>query len=129
MFSNMIEFFARHKTAANIVMVVMLVTGIMSADRLNRQFFPDVDVEIVAVSVIWSGATAEDVDSNIIQPLEPELRTIANVKKVSSSSFEGVGQTQVEFVFGTDMQKALADVEAAVGQVDFPKDAEAPKVV
>ena len=47
MFSNMIEFYARHKTAANIVMVVMLVTGIMSADRLNRQFFPDVDVEIV----------------------------------------------------------------------------------
>ena len=129
MFSNMIEFFARHRTAANIVMVVMLVTGIISADRLNRQFFPDVDVEIVAVSVVWSGATAEDVDSNIIQPLEPELRTIANVKKVSSSSFEGVGQTQVEFVFGTDMQKALADVEAAVGQVDFPKDAEAPKVV
>ena len=53
---------------------------------------------------------------------------IANVKKVSSSSFEGIAQTQVEFVFGTDMQKALADVEAA-GQVDFPKDAEAPKVI
>ena len=128
MFANMIEFFARHKTAANIVMVVMLVTGIMSADRLNRQFFPDVDVEVIGVSVVWSGATAEDVDSNIIQPLEPELRTIANVKKVSSTSFEGLGSTQVEFVFGTDMQKALADVEAAVGQVDFPIDAEAAKV-
>ena len=129
MFSSMIEFFARHKTAANIVMVVMIVTGIISADRLNRQFFPDVDVEIVAVAVVWSGATAEDVDSNIVQPLEPELRAIENVKKVSSSSFEGVAQTQVEFVFGADMQKALADVEAAVGQVDFPKDAEAPKVI
>ena len=129
MFANMIEFFARHRTAANIVMVVMIITGIISADRLNRQFFPDVDVEIVAVSVVWSGATAEDVDSNIIQPLEPELRTIANVKKVSSTSFEGIGQTQVEFEFGTDMQKALADVEAAVGQVDFPLEAEAPKVI
>ena len=85
MFSNMIEFFARHKTAANIVMVIMVVTGIISADRLNRQFFPDVDVEIIAVSVVWSGATAEDVDSNVVQPLEPELRTIENVKKVSSS--------------------------------------------
>ena len=129
MFSNMIEFFARHKTAANIVMVIMVVTGIISADRLNRQFFPDVDVEIIAVSVVWSGATAEDVDSNVVQPLEPELRTIENVKKVSSSSFEGVAQTQVEFVFGSDMQKALADVEAAVGQVDFPKDAESPQVI
>ena len=129
MFSSAIEFFARHRTAANILMILMLVVGIASADRLNKQFFPDVDVEIIAVSVIWSGATAEDVDSNIVQPLEPELRTIANVKKVMSSSFEGNAVVQVEFVFGADMQKALADVEAAVGQVDFPPDAEAPKVI
>ena len=129
MFSSMIEFFARHRTAANILMILMLVVGGMSAARLNKQFFPDIDVEVVAVSVSWSGATAEDVDANIIQTLEPELRTIANVKKVSSSSFEGRGTTQVEFQFGTDMQKALADVEAAVGLVDFPAEAEAPQVV
>ena len=84
MFSSAIEFFARHRTAANILMILMLVVGIASADRLNKQFFPDVDVEIIAVSVNWSGATAEDVDSNIVQPLEPELRTIANVKKRSA---------------------------------------------
>ena len=129
MFGNAVEFFARHRTAANIIMILMLVVGSMSAARLNKQFFPDIDVEVVAVSVDWSGATAEDIDANIVQTLEPELRTIANVKKVSSSSFEGRATTQVEFEFGTDMQKALADVEAAVGLVDFPAEAEAPKVV
>ena len=81
MFSSVIEFFARHRTAANLIMIIMLAVGMMSATRLNKQFFPDVDVEIIAVSIQWSGATAEDVDSNIIQPLEPELRTIANVKR------------------------------------------------
>ena len=129
MFNSAIEFFARHRTAANLIMIIMLAIGMMSATRLNKQFFPDVDVEIIAVSVQWSGATAEDVDSNIIQPLEPELRSIANVKKVMSSSHEGVGTAQVEFIFGADMQKALADVEAAVGQVEFPVDAESPDIV
>ena len=129
MFSSAIEFFARHRTAANLIMIIMLAVGMMSATRLNKQFFPDVDVEIIAVSIQWSGATAEDVDSNIIQPLEPELRTIANVKKVMSSSFEGVGTAQVEFTFGADMQKALADVEAAVGQVEFPAEAESPDII
>ena len=129
MFNSAIEFFARHRTAANLIMIIMLAIGMMSATRLNKQFFPDVDVEIIAVSVQWSGATAEDVDSNIIQPLEPELRSIANVKKVMSSSHEGVGTAQVEFIFGADMQKALADVEAAVGQVEFPADAESPDIV
>jgi len=129
MFNSAIEFFARHRTAANIIMIIMLAVGTMSAARLNKQFFPDVDVEVISVSVQWSGATAEDVDSNVIQPLEPELRTIANVKKVFSSSYEGRGVSQVEFTFGTDMQKALADVEAAVGQVEFPREADAPDIV
>ena len=129
MFSAMIEFFARHRTAANLIMILMLAVGVASTMRLNKQFFPDVDVEIIGVQVTWSGATAEDVDNNIIQPLEPELRTIANVKKVNSMSYEGLGVAQIEFEFGSDMQKALADVEAAVGQVAFPTEAEAPKII
>ena len=52
-----------------------------------------------------------------------------NVKKVVSTSYEGLAAIQVEFEFGTDMQQALADVETAVGQVDFPEEAETPKVV
>ena len=129
MFSQFIEFFVRHRTAANLIMIIMIIVGGMSASRLNKQFFPSIDVEVIGVSVEWSGATAEDVDNNVIQPLEPELRTIANVKKVMSSSYEGLGIAQIEFVFGADMQKALADVEAAVGLVEFPRDSEAPKIV
>jgi multidrug efflux pump subunit AcrB len=127
--SPFLDFFIRHKTAANLLMILMIVIGFVSLDRLNRQFFPSFDVEVVGVSVVWTGATAEDVDANIVQPLEPELRTISNVKKVTSSSFEGLAAIQVEFEFGTDMKQALADVEAAVGQIDFPEEAELPKVV
>ena len=124
-----LDFFIRHKTAANLLMILMIVIGIVSLDRLNRQFFPSFDVEVVGISVTWTGATAEDVDANIVQPLEPELRTISNVKKVMSNSYEGLASVQVEFEFGTDMKQALADVEAAVGQIDFPEEAELPKVV
>jgi len=124
-----LDFFIRHKTAANLLMILMIVIGFVSLDRLNRQFFPSFDVEVVGISVTWTGATAEDVDANIVQPLEPELRTISNVKKVMSNSYEGLASVQVEFEFGTDMKQALADVEAAVGQIDFPEEAELPKVV
>ena len=127
--SPILEFFIRHKTAANLLMVMMLVVGYVSADRLNRQFFPDFDVEVVSVSVVWTGATAEDIDANIVQVVEPELRVINNVKKVMSNSYEGVGQISVEFEFGADMKQALADVETAVGQVDLPEESERPKIV
>ena len=127
--SPFLDFFIRHKTAANLLMILMLVLGVVSLDRLNRQFFPSFDVEVVAVSVTWTGATAEDVDANIVQPLEPELRTISNVKKVSANSYEGSASIEIEFEFGADMKQGLADVEAAVGQIDFPEEAELPKVI
>ncbi|MCE2516353.1 MAG: efflux RND transporter permease subunit [Alphaproteobacteria bacterium] len=127
--SPFLQFFIRHNTAANLLMILMLVIGFISLDRLNRQFFPSFDVEVVAVNVTWSGATAEDVDANIVQPLEPELRTISNVKKVISNSYEGSASIQVEFKFGTDMKQALADVETAVDQIDFPEEAEQPRVI
>lgn len=127
--SPFLSFFIRHRTAANLLMFLMLAVGMISLNQLNRQFFPNFDVEVIGISVQWTGATAEDMDANIIQPLEPELRTIANVKKVISNSYEGLSTTQIEFEFGTDMQKALADVENAVGQVDFPEESETPRVV
>ncbi len=127
--SAFLEFFIKHRTAANLLMLLMIAVGMMSLSNLNRQFFPDFSIEVVGVSVQWTGATAEDVDANIVQLLEPELRSIANVKKVLSTSYEGLAAIQVEFEFGTDMQQALADVETAVGQVDFPEEAETPKVV
>ena len=127
--SPFLEFFIKHKTAANLLMVLMVVVGLVSADRLNRQFFPDFDVELVVVSVTWTGATAEDIDANVIQPLEPELRTINNVKKVTSESFESLGTIAVEFEFGADLKQGLADVETAVGQVDLPQESEKPNIV
>ena len=74
MFSAMIEFFARHRTAANLIMILMLAVGVASTMRLNKQFFPDVDVEIIGVQVAWSGATAEDVDNNFIQRIYNQIK-------------------------------------------------------
>ena len=64
-----------------------------------------------------------------MQLLEPELRPISGVKKVSSKSVEGVGVTQVEFNYGYDMQKGRTDIETAVSRINFPQKANKPKIV
>ena len=129
MFTEIIKFFVRHRTAANLIMILMILVGVLAAGRINKQFFPDISVDIIGITISWSGATAEDIDSNIIQSLEPELRAIENVKSVNSTSLEGRASSVIEFKFGSDMQKALADVEAAVGLVDLPDEAETPVIV
>ena len=127
--SGFLKFFVEHRTSANIIMILMIIVGLLSIGRLNKQFFPNFEVEVVAVSVNWAGATAEEIDKNIVQLLEPELRPISGVKKVSSKSVEGVGITQVEFNYGYDMQKGRTDIETAVSRINFPQKADKPKIV
>ncbi|MEQ8493162.1 MAG: efflux RND transporter permease subunit [Gammaproteobacteria bacterium] len=127
--SGMIGLFARHPTAANLLLALMFICGLAALTQINRQFFPDFGIDMVTVTVTWPGATAADVDQNIVQAIEPELRFLDGVEKVTSSSYEGVAGITVEFAAGSDMQQALADVESAVGQVrTLPEDAERPEI-
>ena len=85
----MIRFFAQHRTAANLLLALMVVCGVTAIGKINRQFFPDFGIDIVSVSVAWPGASASDVEKNIIQSIEPELRFLNGVKNIGSTAYEG----------------------------------------
>ena len=126
---GVIHFFASHRTAANLLMAVMIVVGFVSLLRMNTQFFPDFGLDFIRVSVAWPGASAEDIDSNIIQAIEPEVRFMDGVRRVRSWSLEGAGTVLVEFNPGADMQAGLSNIETAVGQVTtFPEGSETPEI-
>ena len=126
---GVIALFTRHRTAANLVMVLMVLFGALGLVRMNTQFFPDFGVEWVSVNVTWPGASAEDVDANIVAAIEPEVRFLDGVKRVFSQSVEGIGAIFVEFEPSTNLDTALAGVENAVGQVEtLPEDSEKPVI-
>ncbi|MFT4564062.1 MAG: multidrug efflux pump subunit AcrB [Gammaproteobacteria bacterium] len=127
--SGPIALFAQHPTAANLIIVLMVVCGVFAMTKINRQFFPDFGIDFVTIDVPWPGASAEDVDSNIVQAIEPEVRFLNGVERVISSSYEGVASVSVEFEPGHNMQEALADVESALTQLrTLPEDAEEPEI-
>ena len=110
-------------------MLTLILIGLFSLSRLNRQFFPNFDVPVINVSVAWPGASAEDTEKSILDVLEPELRFIDSAEKVLSYAREGSATISLEFAPGADMQKAQSDVEQAVGNVTtLPDDSETPKV-
>ncbi|MEM8539150.1 MAG: efflux RND transporter permease subunit, partial [Pseudomonadota bacterium] len=125
----MIGWFTRHRTAANLLMVLMVLAGLVSAPRMQAQFFPDVVIDSVTVSVIWDGASAEDVDNAIIQVLSPSLQAVEGVEESHATSRENYGYVELEFEPGWDMGRAADDVEAAIdGISDLPSDAEVPQI-
>lgn len=127
---KILEVFAKHKVAANILMLFMMLSGIYAMTKLNIQFFPDFEIEVVTVTVNWEGASSEDIERSIIRPLEQELRSINFLKDMYSTSKEGVGIIFIEFMPNTNMSDAMDDVKDRVALVrNLPETSEPPEII
>lgn len=126
---GVISLFARHPNAANLLMILMIIFGVFAIGKINTQFFPTVERQEVRVSITWAGASAEDVERNIIQIIEPEVRFIDGVDNMISYAREGAGSIALEFLPNADIKQAVADVDAAVKTVtNLPEGADEPEV-
>lgn len=124
-----IGFFVRHRNAANLLMVLMLMLGGYALTKLNTQFFPDINIGTISASIDWPGASAEDVETNILAAVEPAVRYLDGVDKITSYAREGNGNVVLEYKDGTDMQEAVAEVESKIAALTtLPQNAEKPKV-
>jgi multidrug efflux pump subunit AcrB len=126
---GLLSYFTRHRTAANLLLVVLLVLGAAAMPNMRAQFFPDVIIDNVRVSVSWDGAGPEDVDGAIVQILEPALLGVDGVAGSFAVSREGRASIVLEFEPGWDMARAADDVQVAVDGVGaLPDDADDPEV-
>lgn len=127
---GILSYMTRHRTAANLLLLIMLLAGAVSFPQMRAQFFPDVIIDNVTVSVRWDGAGPEDVDRAIVQILEPVLLGIEGVTSTSAKSSEGSARILMEFEPGWDMARGTDDTQIAVDSVanQFPGDADDPRV-
>ena len=124
-----IAYMASNGVAANLLMVGILVAGVASFFGLELEAWPTVPFNQVEVSVAYPGATPEEVEEAIVARIEDEVEGLGDVKAVKSVAAPGMASVRVEMISGTDMNDALADVEAAVGRIQtFPGEAERPQI-
>ena len=124
---GLINFFVSHKVAGNLLMALLILFGLYGLSQLKRQIMPDFGLEIVNINIEWIGASAEDIEANIIEAIEPEIRFINQVDKVDSTAYEGKGIISIHFAEDASMSSALSDVQSAVARITtFPQDMEKP---
>lgn len=122
-----ISLFARHKVAATLLMLLMMLVGLWSLFRINVQFLPNYNLNLANITIIWNGASAEDVENSITIPLEKELRDLDFLKEMTSTSKNSSSVITLEFEQGTDMSSAIEEVRQRVSQVrNLPQDSEKP---
>ncbi|MDP6968455.1 MAG: efflux RND transporter permease subunit [Gammaproteobacteria bacterium] len=129
MLNSFIKIFASHKVAPNLLMLLMFLSGGYGLIKLNTQFFPDFAIEVVNVQVVWSGASAEEVQTSITVPLEQQLKSIANVSKVTSNTRRGSVSVVLEVESGADFNEVTNNIKQRVDTLTgLPADAEEPTV-
>jgi multidrug efflux pump subunit AcrB len=126
---GLIALFARHRLLANLLMGLLFGLGAVALTRMNIQFFPTFALDVITVRVVWSGAAAEDVETGITAPLEERLKDVDGLKKLTSTSAQGVANLSLELVEDTDPLLALDQVRQRVDEFrNLPRDAETPQI-
>ena len=124
-----VAWMAGNSVAANMLMLVLLIGGLIYAFKIKKEFFPEFELDLVTVVVPYPGASPDEVEQGIVLAIEEAVRGLDGVEDVSSTAGEGVGQVVIELLRDADSKKALQDVKQAVDRIiTFPEEAEEPQV-
>ena len=120
---------AGNSVAANLLMIVLLIGGLIWALNIKQEVFPDFDLDTVTISVSYPGASPEEVEQGIVLAVEESVSGLDGVNEVTSSAKEGSATVTVEMIDGYDLQKLAQDINSEVDRItSLPEDAEKPQV-
>ncbi len=124
-----IAWMAGHSVAANLVMVVCLLGGLIMGNHITQEVFPDFDPDIIKVTVAYPGASPEEVEQGIVLPVEEAVQGLDGVEEITSAANEGVGTIVLKILEGEELSQVVRDIESEVDRItSFPDDAEEPQV-
>ncbi len=107
----------KRPVAVTVLAVAIFFIGLFSLKQLDVDYLPEITYPMIKIHIWWRGATPDDVETNIAEPIEREMATVDNLDYLQSSSIEGMYTLLVNFRYGVDVDVAYQDVLAAMGRV------------
>ncbi len=121
----------KRPVAVTVLVVATFAAGLFSLTQLDVNYLPDISYPMVKIHIWWRGATADDIENNIADPLEEVIATVDDLDYIESSSIEGMYTLLANFFYGVDVEVAFQDVVAAMGRVTkkLPRDMDPPVII
>ncbi|MGB5882543.1 MAG: efflux RND transporter permease subunit [Desulfobulbales bacterium] len=124
-----ISWMAGRSVTANLLMLVLLIGGLVMGQNISKDVFPDFELDLVSISLIYPGASPEEVERGTILAVEEAIQDIEGIKEITSTAREGSGTVTVEIIEGEDVSEIAQEIKNAVDRISsFPDDAEDPRV-
>ncbi|PLW83022.1 AcrB/AcrD/AcrF family protein [Kineobactrum sediminis] len=127
--NSVIARFTRHPLAANLMMILLLLAGLWGIRQLTVQLNPTQPATSVEIALAWPGAAAEDVERLLTEPVEHQLRSLQNLRGMTSTTRDGNAVIRLRYDNKADMGQALDRVKQQVDQArDLPPGMEPPVI-
>ncbi len=127
--NRVIEWFVHHGVAANLLMAVMVVGGLVAIPFIPLKLFPDLDFGIVTIDVLYPGASPVEVEQGVCIPIEEAIQSVVGIENIRGVAGEGACRMWVELYPGTDGNLVVTNVRNRVDAIqNFPDEAETPIV-
>lgn len=112
------------------IFIGLVVLGIYSLARLPIDFYPELEFPAISVYTVYSGAGAEDIETNVTRVIEDNLNTVSNLKEISSVSRDNISIVSCEFEWGTNMDEAANEIREALSLAEqaLPEEVEDPSI-
>ncbi|MCG6953776.1 MAG: efflux RND transporter permease subunit, partial [Betaproteobacteria bacterium] len=125
----LIAWMARHPVAANLLMGLILVAGIVNMATMKQEVFPLVELDVIEVRMEYQGAAPDEIEEAIVQRIEEQIEGIDGIDQITSVAVQGTGVVRIELSRGVHVPSKLDEIKAAVDRITtFPVDAERPEV-
>ena len=127
--NGMIAWFAKNPVAANLLMVFIVISGLISVFTINLEIMPQVSLDVVSVEVPYLGAAPEEVEEAVTVRIEEAIQGLDGIAEITSTASEGIGVVTIELDLGADPRKVVDDIKSRVDAIDtFPVETEKPIV-
>lgn len=125
----MIEGAVKRGLLVAVVVLISCILGLVASLNIPVQMIPDLEVRTISVRTGWPGATPQDIEKEILIEQERYLRSLPNLKRMTSYGEMGSGTIELEFPFGVDVSDALIRVNNALSQVPaYPENVDQPRI-
>lgn len=118
---GIIAYFTRNSVAANLMMVFIIIMGIASYFTIQRQMFPNIEINYIQVTAQYPGASPQEIEESILIKIEEALKDVTEIKRSVSRAFRNSGRVTLEIDKGEDLSNVLDKVKLRVdGIATFP---------
>ncbi|MFH1874043.1 MAG: efflux RND transporter permease subunit [Pseudomonadota bacterium] len=125
------EFSVKQPLFVNLLTLIVIVAGVMALFRLNREVFPNINLDLVVINTAYPGATPSEIEKSITIPIEKELKKVSDLKEITSVSLEGSSVIVVEIEPDAPNKNTVVnDIQRAADRAeDLPADLKDPPLV